>query len=92
MLHSFGFSPFSRLKVSRFVSKVLNKVLTHRNKTAPSFDHLVRAAEQRDNQTEGVGDLQISECKALTAASRLSTGINRFTECDDKTYLSAIIP
>src|ERR1700738_1319737 len=32
------------------------------------------------------------ECKALTAASRLSTGTNKFTECGDKIYLSAIIP
>ena len=39
-----------------------------------------------------VGSLQISECKALTAASWLSTGTNKFTECGDKTYLSAIIP
>jgi hypothetical protein len=38
------------------------------------------------------GQRQISECKALTAASRLSTATNRFTECGDKTYLSATIP
>jgi hypothetical protein len=62
--------------------------------TAPSFDRLVGAAEQpeRDSQAEDLGSLQVSECKALTAASRLSTGTNKFTECDDKTYLSAIIP
>src|SRR6266850_7649912 len=28
----------------------------------------------------------------MTAASRLSTGTNKFTECGDKTYLSAMIP
>src|SRR5580692_3278673 len=33
-----------------------------------------------------------SECKALTAASRLSTGTNRLTECGDNTYLSGTIP
>src|SRR6185295_12204437 len=32
------------------------------------------------------------ECKALTAASRLSTGTNKLTECGDITYLSATIP
>src|SRR5262249_12857339 len=33
-----------------------------------------------------------SECSALTAASRLSTGTNRLTECGDNTYLSGTIP
>jgi hypothetical protein len=33
-----------------------------------------------------------SECNALTAASRLSTGTNRLTECGDNTYLSGTIP
>src|ERR1700674_2070494 len=28
----------------------------------------------------------------MTAASRLSTGTKKFTECDDKTYWSAAIP
>src|SRR5882757_9904567 len=33
-----------------------------------------------------------SECNALTAASRFSTGTNRVTECGDNTYLSGTIP
>jgi hypothetical protein len=33
-----------------------------------------------------------SECNALTAASRFSTGTNRLTECGDNTYLSGTIP
>src|ERR1700721_53628 len=50
-----------------------------------------RAARVRPKGLAVFGSLQISECKALTAASRLSTGTNKFTECGDKTYLSAII-
>jgi hypothetical protein len=33
-----------------------------------------------------------SECNALTAASRFSTGTNRLTECGDNTYMSGTIP
>ena len=80
--------------VSAIVLAVTMTAMPGDSCTGPSFDHLVGAAEQRerDSQTEGPGSLQISECKALTAASRLSTGTNKFTECGDKTYLSAIIP
>ena len=49
-------------------------------------------AIETDHAWAGVRDGRIPYAQSVAAASRLSTGTNRFTECGDKTYLSAIIP